>query len=125
MAISIYHPPEGDESLDTQWDYLTRVFGIPTESVLLSVDQVGQRPVVLVQSRDGVLITGDTDLTDFQHPEDVCYFFGASNGIIKPSDLSWLNVLARVYIPSVPTWELYAPQAAAIVLWDRKMKARG
>jgi len=121
MSILIYRPDEGDEVLSEHWSYLTRALQITGVSQL---SDIGATPVVVVQPEDARYVRGEISLLDFEHPDHCCYLFGASNALMREEMISDLNVIARVYIPTAPTWELYSSQAAAIVLWDR-VRQRG
>lgn len=78
-------------------------------------------PVILFQPLDGRFVQGENSLVDFVHPDDCCYLFGASHGQVTLDH----PVDGKIYIPSVPTWALFASQAAAIVLYDRFVKRGG
>jgi len=121
MSILIYRPDEGEELLNEQWSYLTRALRVTGVSQL---SDIGQTPVVVVQPEDARYVRGEINLLNFEHPDHCCYLFGASNELMSEETLSGLNIISRVYIPTAPTWELYASQAAAIILWDR-LRQRG
>lgn len=103
------------DGLGNQIDYAGRSFGLGVEQIHDS-PPVGL-PVVLVQPTDGEHVQGDTSLVDFTHPDECVYLFGASNGHVPPGEYA-----AKVYIPHQKSWTMFAPQAVAVVLYDRYVK---
>jgi hypothetical protein len=99
------------------WAYVARSFDVAKEN-LLATDP-GGFPLVLVQPADGQYLQGEIPLPDFTHPEDCVYLFGSSDALLQELPRT---PFAKVYIPSLPTWEMYSHQAGAIVLYDRFVK---
>lgn len=97
------------------------------ESFRLAKNQVHESPpaglpVIVIQPTDGTYIQGKESLVDFEHPDDCVYLFGASHGHLEPDGIVPEK---SVFIPHVETWNLFASQAAAIVLYDRYVKRGG
>lgn len=105
-----------DEALSTELDYVARSFGLTAAQV--HEEPPANLPIILIQPQDGFHVQGESSLVDFVHPDDCVYLFGASNGHLELNQ----DVAAKVYIPHQPTWNLFASQAAAIVLYDRLVK---
>ena len=67
-----------------------------------------------------VVVNGDadraTELSTFVHPAEAVYVFGPDDGVRE------FEIPPEALRVTIPTGELYASQAAAIVLWDRQMK---
>lgn len=105
-----------DEHLVPLLDYVCRSFGLGADQLIDSPP--AGLPVILVQPQDGTYVQGDTNLVDFTHPDDCVYLFGGTHGNLELD----FEPDAKLYIPHQPTWNLYAPQAVAIVLYDRYVK---
>ena len=119
----IYKNDEGDDQfLDSQWECLLR--GLVVD-VIRNRDDIGNRPVVVFQPKEGRYVKGETSLDAFTHIEDAVYYFGHSHRHMRVEELSGLNVVAKVYIPIDEGTELFSNQAGAIVLWDRRLKQSG
>lgn len=78
--------------------------------------------VVLIQPADGEHVEGTDSLVPFVHPEDCVYLFGGSDSHLT---LDGIVPVSKIYIPHVATWNMFASQAAAIVLYDRYVKRGG
>ena len=107
--------PDINGAARDQWLYLALSFGLSKEDVSAELPQSGTR--VVIQPADGHNVQGTVSLVDFVHPEDAVYIFGGDDGFMEPIEADHY-----VYIPTPPTWELYASQAGAIVIWDRTIK---
>jgi hypothetical protein len=115
-------PPEADRGVLNLADELmtvARCFRLEPAQVHESPPE--GFPIILLQPSDGVHVQGESSLVDFVHPDDCVYMFGATHGILELSD----PVDTKIYIPHSPTWDLFASQAAAIVLYDRFVKRGG
>lgn len=112
--MKIVTPDIQGEARD-QWLYLALSFGLQKEDVVSTIPDSGTR--VVIQPADGHYVQGTVSIEDFVHPEDAVYIFGSDDSLMQPVDAEHY-----VYIPTAPTWELFASQAGAIVLFDRLMK---
>lgn len=63
--------------------------------------------------------TGDTNLDDFEHPENAVYIFGRA-GIQRLQERIYCDHVIRIDTPNKIC--LFAEEAAAIVLYDRAKK---
>lgn len=120
---------EDEDRLTDMWGYLVRANGLIGRAYCIgqsydsrivhvpSVAELPPLPIVLAS-----LGPAAVSLKTFQHPAECVYLFGASNRILKETDLAGRDVAHRIFIPSVDGTELFAAQAAAVVLWDREMK---
>lgn len=113
MTIYISRPPAQNEWDEGAWAELERAF-----SLQVYENQAATR--VLVQPAHGVHVQGQTNLKDFTHPAgDVVYIFGSDGGHIEIAPAHDHSI----YIPQDKTTvTLWSHQAAAIVLWDRKLQ---
>lgn len=120
---------EDEDRLTDMWGYLVRANGLigraycigsSYDSRIVHVPTIAQLPnLPIVQLTLG---NGAVSLKDFVHPENCIYLFGPSNRVLAEPELAGCDPIAKVYIPSVDGTELFAAQAAAVVLWDREMK---
>ncbi len=108
------------DELRDQLLYVTSSFKVPKERIH-DVPRSG-KAVVLIQPQDGTHVQGDESLVDFVHPDECCYWFGATN---KHLELNGVEPVAKLFIPHELTWTLYASQAVAITLYDRYVKRGG
>lgn len=115
----VFRHEEGeDHLLDTQWVELLRSLNASE----IGVSDIGDKPVVVIQPQDGLQVQGEVSLENFAHPSDCVYYFGHSHRHMTAEEIAGFNVIAKVYIPAPAGTALFANQAAAIVLWDRKVK---
>lgn len=107
--------------LRDQFLYAARSFHVQSDNVLRGTipDNVD---VILIQPQDGEHVQGDVGLVDYTHPDSCCYLFGGSDSHLE---LDGVSPVAKIYIPHAKTWNLFAPQAAAVVLYDRYVKRGG
>ena len=77
--------------------------------------------MVLLTPKVGYNVQGTVPLTQFDHPEEACYVFGADH---KHLDLAMLPRTPNhlVYIPLTGYQEMYSWVACAITLYDREVK---
>jgi len=115
----VFRHEEGDEHfLDTQWIELLRSLNVAE----IDLSDIGNKPVVVIQPHDGIYVKGDASLEGFVHPADCVYYFGHSHRHMTAEEIAGFNVVAKVYVPAPAGTAMFANQAAAIVLWDRRMK---
>ena len=80
----------------------------------------GKRIVVLSPQNGGGLI-GEEPLSSFEHPETCVYYFGADMETLTGEEIEGSYY---VYIDMPIQDQIWASQAASIVLYDRYIKAR-
>lgn len=121
--IFVATPDLADERSDlfSEVVYACRSFGL-AKTGAFGVTPPPGLPVVIVQPLEGRFFQGETSLVDFTHPDECCYLFGATHGNMQPPAEP---PLASVFIPAAPTWEMFVPQAVAVVLYDRLAKGGG
>ena len=124
-----------------QWDYLVASFqidnvwvigpkdipvrdaGILKRSTLIqSAEELPNDELVIAAPKKGRFIQGRVALELFEHPREAVYLFGLDNVHLSESQLGKRVPEHTVYITANAKWELYAHVAAAIVLYDRKVK---
>ena len=132
----IFHAEDERESffgLPQIWDNTLKNFGYKQEdysfhdhtkkqdykndpNLITSTEHFQGTPVYL-SVEDGV------DLKDFEHPEDAVYIFGRDGGMINGKERDKIPEGAlKVHIKGAgPLWAI---QACAIVLYDRKTKLK-
>lgn len=79
-------------------------------------------PVVLVQPGNGRYVHGLSPLSTFEHPEDCTYYFGRDDRFVTEEEVEAMDVVASVYIDIDGHEDMFSWVAAAIVLWDRRVK---
>lgn len=77
--------------------------------------------LVLLAPQSGRYVQGTQSLSDFVHPDDCCYLFGADNQFMT-TELLGREPDHAVYIPTSTTDTMYSFMAGAVTLWDRVMK---
>lgn len=77
--------------------------------------------IILIQPKGGREIQGETSLIDFNHPENCIYIFGTDDWYLPAKFIEGINIKDKVYIPI--QGELWASQAAGMVLYDRLLKS--
>lgn len=98
------------------WRQISRSFNVKTTFINCGVETIDPTNVVVFDE------TGSIPLTEFKHPENATYIFGATG----------MDMIQQ-YFPSAPCVRievsalvskqgLFGPQAAAIVLYDREAK---
>lgn len=125
-----------------QWGYLVASFpvdevfvignkdadmqGILKQSTLIeSAEELPDAELIVAAPRKGRFVQGSVDLKTFNHPEDAIYLFGLDHVNLSEDELGGRTPDHMVYIDAEDKWELYAHVAAAIFLYDRKVKAIG
>lgn len=76
--------------------------------------------VVVLSGQDGKHIKGETSLEDFEHPEDVVYYFGDDLSNLTTQKIGNVKY-ETVYIPHMDK-SLFSCQAMAIVLYNRRLR---
>lgn len=76
-------------------------------------------PIIVLSPKDGSKIQGEKSLYEFIHPENAVYFFGSDTRNLHDDHLKGREY-QTVYIPH--TGHIYSFEAAAMVVYDRKLK---
>jgi hypothetical protein len=92
--------------------------------IIRTADELPKEPELVVAApKKGRFIQGSVDLKDFKHPEDAIYMFGFDNVHLSEDELGSREPDHVVYIDAESRWELFAHVAAAIFLYDIKVKS--
>lgn len=144
MAVSVCLPLPDTGSHQIQWDYVLSNFAADTVYV---VGDEGDAPAanafaagratylgspadipasagkrVLLAPSHGRYVAGVTDLAGFDHPGDACYVFGGDKSHMTVDD--W-EPSHTVFVPTDSSDDMWSWVAYGVVVWDRRVKARG
>lgn len=84
-------------------------------------DHLPPGEVVLAAPDEANWLSAEVSLVTFEHPENAIYAFGADNVSAHPDHFGSRRIHARVGIPG---GEIHSHTAAAIMLYDRRVKAQ-
>lgn len=78
-------------------------------------------PLVVMTPKSARYVPGQICLTNFNHPKECCYLFGADNTHLSEDHLGKRQPDHSVFIPTETSDTMYSFIAGAITLWDRWM----
>lgn len=143
MSVSVCIPLPADGRYQDQWDYLldsfrpdalyvigdeadapgTNVFAALNATYISDCSELPTDPTFVVFApENGRFIQGNESIESFIHPTDVIYFFGHDTNWVDSDTLGGETPDHLVFIPTDSDSELWSWQAAAICLWDRRVK---
>lgn len=119
-----HYVPETIYLLDNHRGELTQKYlGIRDGIEISLADQLpGNLPIVFLTPHQARVVPGEVSLVDFQHPDNCIYLFGPDHEVSDEDLLGSLDPDYKVYIPTDTHHEMYSHVAAAVALYDRKMK---
>lgn len=79
--------------------------------------------LILLAPKMGDLIKGDEPLSDFEHPDDVVYYFGTNGHSVLPEHFTGRSPNNLVYIDHAAHRDMWSWMAWVIVAYDRLTKA--
>lgn len=140
LFVCFTHDPE--ENSQMQWDYILlnfkpdKLYIITNEklefnhrsprSKAIQIKNIKElpkdTPLVVLAPQFAEHIKGETSLVDFKHPKDAIYFFGPDVGHLTKEYFSDRKPDHLVYIPVDTDDQMFSFMAAAVVLWDRRIK---
>ena len=140
--VSICFINDPDENSQMQWDYILlnfrpdNLYIISEENlefnrksprskstVIKSVKDLPKNvPLVVLAPKISEHLQGETSLLEFKHPKDAIYFFGSDNGQLSKEDFKSRKPEHLVYVPVDTDDQMFSFMAAAVVLWDRRVK---
>lgn len=138
VCLSLPSKPE----LQKQWDFVlsnfppdslyvigdeanapsTNVFAKQGATYIETAEELPGLPLVILAPAHGKYVSGETPLTDFEHPEDVIYLFGPDHLFLSSDQLGQREPDETVFIPTASTDDMYGHVAYAVTIWDRTVK---
>lgn len=79
-------------------------------------------PLVVLAADNGRVVTGDIDLSGFEHPENAVYLFGGDTEWLHSDQLGDREPDYCVYIDTDTHDDMWSWVTYAVVAWDRMMK---
>ncbi len=89
---------------------------------IVTADALPDLPMVLLAPQDGRFYQGDQNLATFTHPKECVYMFGPDHHHLSEDEMGNRVPDHLVYIETDSNDEMYASIAAAVTLFDRKVK---
>ena len=88
---------------------------------ILSAEEI-EEPITLLMPENGVNYQGTQPLTDYEHPDEVCYMFGSDNHVLEEKHFGDRSPDDIVFIPTSTIDTMYSFMAGAVTLYDRMTK---
>lgn len=136
MISICLHTPVNEE-LQNQWDYVLNNFMVDqiyvvggnikskifkNATYINDYSEIKSKNIVLCSPDNAREVQGEISLIEFSHPDDCCYVFGRDDGYFKSNDFQNIDLHKKVYIPMSNDLDMYSHVAAAVFLFDRKVK---